>query len=133
MRVIAALLVLSSPAAAWEFSPTPICTLESAQGAKVTYDGALYTIALTRDEGWPVPPIFSIRFDPFGPLISTPRHVISGDTLTVSDTGFGNVLSGLARNETATAILGDVSVRFDLTGAAEPTRAFRACEDTPLT
>lgn len=133
MRAFLILMTFASPAAAWEFSASPVCTLSSDQGVTVTYDGALYEIALTRAGGWPDAPLFSMRFDPSGPFISTPRHQVEGDTLTVTDTGFGNVLAGLENNQSATAILGDLSIPIDLNGAADPTRAFRECEGTPLT
>ncbi|MEM7644123.1 MAG: excinuclease ABC subunit B [Pseudomonadota bacterium] len=134
MRILALLLGLwPLPAWAWTFSPLPICTLEQATETgttRVTFDPStgIYAIALTRPDGWPPAPVFSIRFEGGAPLtISTPRHVIDGATLTVTDRGFGNVLAGLEFNATATAILGETIFPMDLTGAAEPVRAFRAC------
>ena len=65
--------------------------------------------------------------------ISTDRHVLSDDgrTVTVRDTGFGNVLNGLEFNGAATAILADAAVTFPLDGIAEPMAAFRACLAAP--
>lgn len=125
------LFSLASPAAAWQFSPTPICTLTDGT-TTLTYDGATYTIAITRSEGWTPAPVFSIRFDgPNALQISTDRHQIKGTTLTVSDRGFGNVLNGLQFNQTATATLGQTSQVIDLSGASGPTAQFRACKPSP--
>ena len=134
MRPLVCLLFLAHPSFAWEFTPTPICTLRDvgAVATEVTFDGALYAIHLTRSEGWPDAPVFAIHFDGAAPLtISTSRHVIDGDTLTVTDRGFGNVLNGLQFNQTATALIGDLAVRIDLSDAAMPVTAFRACPATP--
>lgn len=132
MRYLA--FLLASPAAAWEFSPSPVCTLyHQAPGieAEVTFDGSFYAIHLTRDGGWPDAPVFSIAFQPNGPTISTSRHAVSGDTLTVTDSGFGNVLNGLEFNSLATAILGATTQPIDLDGAAPEVAAFRDCPATP--
>ncbi|WP_227447412.1 hypothetical protein [Cognatishimia sp. F0-27] len=94
----------------------------------MTFDGALYTIAITRPEGWERAAVFSIRFSGGAALeISTTRHQIDGKTVTVTDRGFGNVLDGLQFNDTATAILGEQTVTVDLSGAARPVQAFRDC------
>lgn len=125
--------VIAAPAQAWQFSPTPICTLSATEAATqtiITYDGATYTLRLTHPQGWPVGPdagVFSIAFAPNGPVISTSRHRVSGTTLSVSDSGFGNVLAGLSLNQTAIASVANVTRRIDLTGAAGPTEAFRQC------
>jgi hypothetical protein len=87
---------------------------------------------IARPLPWPGSPAFGIRFEGARTLaIGTDRHRLSDDgrTLTVTDTGFGNVLDGLEFNATATATAGGVSVALDLTGAADPVRAFRACAD----
>lgn len=137
-RLLQALAVLSfsaTPAAAWEAEFTPICTL-SHEGAdasvRVTYDPAIaeYAISITRERSWRDGPVFAMRFaGPRGNVISTDRHVLSEDRrrLTVTDSGFGNVLNGLEFNHTATALLGDQAVAFSLAGAAPEVRAFRAC------
>jgi hypothetical protein len=134
MRFVFPLLLLTSPASAWEFSPSPICTLRHAQpdiAVEVTYDGALYAIHLTRPgRPWPEAPVFAIGFAPFGPTISTPRHQVDGDRLTVTDTGFGNVLRGLEGNAQAVAMLGSVQAGIDLSGAAPEVAEFRACTET---
>lgn len=137
MRLILALVFAAGPAAAWDFTPDPICTLSQVgpTAVTVTYDAALplYEIRLTHPDGWPDAAVFRIRFDGPRPLtIATDRHRVDGDTLSVSDTGFGNVLNGLQDNVTATALIGEVVRPIDLSGAAQPVEAFRACPATPL-
>jgi hypothetical protein len=133
-------LPLATPLHAWEFSPTPVCTLshQSAEAAlSVTHDPRLaepYAIAITRAQPWPESHGFSIRYGGARPLtIGTERHRLSNGnrTLTVSDTGFGNVLDGLEFSATATASADGLKLSFDLAGAAEPVRAFRACVAAP--
>lgn len=65
--------------------------------------------------------------------IGTDRHVLSPDgrSLTVTDTGFGNVLDGLAFNTTATALSGAEALPFDLAGAGPAVEAFRSCGVAP--
>ncbi len=65
--------------------------------------------------------------------IGTGRHQLSADgkTLTVSDSGFDNVLDGLAYNGRATALAEGTEVPFDLTGARPAVEAFRACNVLP--
>lgn len=126
--------LLAAPVArAWTFTPLPVCTLANDATVQVTLtnDGAFYAIRITRPGGWPEAAVFSLRFAPNGPVISTTRHVIERDTLTVTDRGFGNVLNGLQYNATATAQIGDVSQPLDLAGAAGPVEAFRACRPGP--
>lgn len=136
MRSLLALL-LATQAHAWDFSPTPICTLSNTEGAaevEVTYDHAtrLYAIAITSPDGWPDAPAFSIRFDGARPgTISTARHRVEGQTLRVEDVGFGNVLDGLEFNRVATAFTQTAAVPFSLDGAAEPVRRFRDCLKAP--
>jgi hypothetical protein len=130
-------VLLAGSAAAWEFSPTPVCTLShdgTSADVTVTYDPRLdlpYTILLARPgTRWPAAPTFALHFDgPRGLTISTDRHQLSnrGTTLSVSDGGFGNVLNGLAFSDTATAILGPETVPISLVDAAAPVAAFRAC------
>ena len=139
MRSLIALLLLAAPATAWEFTPSPVCTLSHAEqsgAVTVTYDPTVaqpYSIAITRSEStWPAAPVFGIRFDgPRGLTISTDRHRLSDaqSTLTVSDRGFGNVLDGLEFNRTATALTGEAEVTFSLDGAAPEVQAFRACTE----
>lgn len=141
MRLALILTFLATPAAAWEFRPTPVCTLFHATpeaSVAVTHDPRdpePYAIVVTTPTAWPIAPIFSMRFDgPRGNTISTPRHRLSGDgrMLTVTDRGFGNVLDGLEFNDTATAIAGDTAVTLPLDGAAPAVRAFRACIAAPV-
>ena len=137
MRALPLLLALCLPSAApaWEFSPTPICTLRQEQNGtlvEVTFEhgSRLYAIAITRAEPWPVAPGFTITFEgPAGITIGTDRHVLSdaGRTLRVEDTGSGNVLNGLALNQTARARSGAAETTFSLTDAAPEVEAFRAC------
>lgn len=128
---VAASLVFGTGADAWEFSPSPICTVTdngSDTDLELTYDGALYTLKLTLPEGWANAEIFAIRFAPNGPFIQTTRHQITGKTLSVSDTGFGNVLTGLQNNVTAQAILGETIYEIALDGAFDPVEQFKNCE-----
>ena len=128
-------MLLASPAIAWEFTPTPICTLTHiAQEVEVvvTYDPALpeYTITLTTPDPWPDAPQFGLAFiGPRALSIGTDRHVLSDDrrSLSVTDTGFGNVLDGLQFNTAVTGASGAASVTFDLTDAASAVAAFREC------
>ncbi len=139
MRYAIALAVLSGPAAAWEFTPGLPCMLthdEPQVAVVLTHDPTqpLFSISLSRTEPWPQADVFSLRFEgAAGLTISTNRHGLSnGDrTLTVTDTGFGNVLTGLAFNQSATALIGTESVSFSLRGAQDPTEAFRDCSVDP--
>jgi len=140
MRRTALLLILAGqPAAAWDFTPGLPCRLihdAAAAQVELTYDPTqpLYTITLRRPAPWPDAPVFSLRFDGPAPLtISTNRHVLSdgGRALTVTDTGFGNVLDGLQFNRTATALIGGEEITVSLDGAAEPVAAFRLCRVDP--
>jgi hypothetical protein len=103
----------------------------------VTFDPSRpepYAITLTRPKPWPETDTFGLRFDgPAALTIGTDRHRLSADarTLSVTDTGFGNVLDGLALNSTATALAGDTAIPIDLTGARPAVEAFRACGVVP--
>ncbi|MCI5109980.1 MAG: excinuclease ABC subunit B [Marivita sp.] len=134
-------LLAPLPAAAWEFTPAPICTLfhqDADVAVMVTYDPASgeYAIHLSREGGWPNAAVFSMRFEgPRGLTISTTRHVIETEdtrTLTVRDRGFGNVLNGLNFNQRAVAVLGDLEVSMSLDGAAPAVEEFRACPQDQL-
>lgn len=140
MRLAPILALLAVPAQAWEFTPTPVCTLTHATpeaSLAVTYDPRLpepYALTISLAAAWPDAPSFAIRYDGARPLsIATDRHVLSngGRTLTVTDRGFGNVLDGFEFGTTATALSGQAAVAFDLTGAAGPVAQFRACTDAP--
>ena len=135
MRILIALLALSTSAAAWEFTPGAVCLLthtEPGVAVALTHDpaGPLYTITITRSQPWPDGPVFSMQFDGPRPIaISTTAQEFSADrrAVRVRDTGFGNVLDGLQFNETARALLGGASEEMSLAGAAEPVEKFRAC------
>lgn len=135
MRTVCFLLLFSSTASAWEFTPGQPCLLTHAgpQGAVVlTYDPTqpLYTITVTREAPWPEAGVFAMRFDgPQGRQIGTDRHRLSADrrSLTVADVGFGNVLDGLQYNVRTIAKAGEAEISFSLDGAAEPVAQFRAC------
>lgn len=135
LRAIVILLLSVAPALAWEARSGRVCELVhdgEPASVRVVFDPAIpeYSIAITPDMPWTAGPVFSMRFDgPRGNIISTDRHVMSGNgaTLTVTDRGFGNVLNGLEFNHTATALLGDRSVALPLDGAAPEVRKFRAC------
>lgn len=129
-----ALLVSATPTMAWEFTPNPICILRHSTPEAtilVTFDPAqsIYSLRITRAaDDWAQTSRFGIEFEGGYPLaIGTTRQQLSGRTLTVQDTGFGNVLNGLEYNARATAFTDTQVVDFDLTGAADPVRAFRDC------
>jgi hypothetical protein len=136
LRAAAILICTAGPAFAWEARVSgAVCELtneDNAAQVRLTYDPAIpeYSISITSGQGWSPSPTFAIRFEgPRGLTISTQRQVISGDraTVTVKDSGFGNVLDGLEFNNTATAILGNEAVTFGLENAGPAVRAFRAC------
>ena len=135
LRALAVLLLTSAPALAWEARSGRICELVhdgKTAFVRVTYDPAIpqYSIEITPEHPWMNGPVFAMRFDgPRGNVISTDRHVITGggETLTVTDSGFGNVLNGLEFNHTATALLGDRAIAVPLEGAGPAVRDFRAC------
>mgnify|MGYP000046903108 FL=1 len=121
----------SSPALAWEFSISPICTVTdrgSDTGLKLTFDGELYALHLSHIEGWQNAEVFAIRFAPNGPFIQTTWHQIDGQTLSVSDAGFGNVLKGLQDNQVAQVLLGKTFRDIDLSGAYTPVENFKNCK-----
>lgn len=140
LRVIC-LVLLASPAAAWDFSAAPVCTLRHKtpdMSVVVTYDprqAAPYAIALSRRaKPWPSAPVFGLRFSGGRErTITTPSHALSDDgrTLTVRDQGFGNVLDGLEYNSVATAFAGATAAQMSLETAPEAVRAFRACTVQP--
>jgi len=130
----AALCLPALGAAAWEFTPSPVCTLTDASSPtrlEITFDGEIYAMTLTHPDGWPDAAAFSIQFAPNGPFISTNRHQVVGPALSVSDSGFGNVLTGLEINTRAVAILGPLEREIDLNGARPAVEAFRACDPGP--
>lgn len=133
------LLVSALPVQAWEFTPGTPCLLthETPEvSVELTYDPTvpLYSISLTRPGAFAPAPIFSMQFQGRTPIgISTAEHQLSngGRTLTVVDSGFGNVLNGLQFNDRVTATLGNQNVTIPLAGAAEPVAAFRKCDVLP--
>lgn len=138
--ILAFAVLAASPALAWQAGVEGrLCTLTHSGAeaeVRLTYDpaGPLYTITLTRPAPWPDSPRFAIRFEGGRALtIGTDRHSLGdgGRSLTVADTGFGNVLYGLEYNATATAVAGDGAATLDLTGAAPEVRAFRDCTAAP--
>ena len=134
MRCLVLFLLFPIPALAWEFAPDPICTLfhqsPSAQ-ITVTFDPepSQYQLAITLDaRNWDPAPSFGMSFEGGQALtIGTDRQLIEGNTLSVADSGFGNVLNGLQFNQKVTAFTPDLAVVFSLAGAAEPVKQFRAC------
>ena len=139
MRYLITLLALTTPAFSWEFSPVPVCSVstETPQGAiELTYDPSQaepYAISVTRTDAWNNSRIFGLQFSgPNGLTITTDRQSINGNTLTVRDQGFGNVLNGLQFNTTVTAFQGEATVAFSLDGAAPEIARFRDCLSTPI-
>ncbi len=129
-------LCFANAAEAWEFTAGLPCRLTHETedvAVELTYDPTqpLYTIALTRRDGWVNAPLFAMQFEGGNALaISTDRHVLDegGTRLTVTDRGFGNVLNGLQFNQRARVVLGNTSIDIPLAGAAEPVDRFRRCE-----
>lgn len=141
-RVLALITALALPATAhaWQAGRDgTICTLthrENGADIVLTFDpsGPLYTITATQADGWPQAPIFGIAFQGgAAQTITTDRHRLSADgqSVTVADTGFGNVLRGLSDNTTATLFTGDAGVTVSLAGAAPEVADFAACQAMP--
>ncbi len=133
MRFAVILALAPVPALAWEFSPDPICTLAHETDTAeivITYDVNLpeYALSITLKNGtWADAPVFGMEF-------IGPRPLAIGTTLTVRDSGFGNVLDGLEYNAGAVAVSGATTIPMLLTDAAPAVRAFRACpSDSPTT
>ena len=142
MRTALAFILLATPAAAWEFSARPICTLSDSSDVgeiTVTYDAQIteYTITVTIPDGtWPDASTFAMAFAGDRPIsIQTDRYTLGSDgrSLTVKDRGFGNVLNGLEFNSRAYAVLGETTVGFSLNGIGPAISAFRACPAMNLT
>ncbi len=135
-------MLLSSPAVAWEASSSgAVCLLShttSEADVTVRHDPRQvqpYGLEIARTASqWEAAPTFAIRFDGPGRLtISTGRHRLSADrtALTVTDSGFGNVLAGIALNHFAIAVLGDQALVIPLTGAAPEVEKFHSCIAAP--
>ncbi|SEQ01044.1 hypothetical protein SAMN05428995_102302 [Loktanella sp. DSM 29012] len=138
MRLLAAILLTcaAQSAAAWTFKADPICKMIQPTGGgsiTVTYDPATgeYAMMLTLvTDHWVPSDRLTMAFIGARPFqISTDRHFLSdNDTrLTVTDTGFGNVLDGLQFNDVAQVRSGDQTMTIPLAGAAEAVAAFRNC------
>ena len=134
-----ALLLIFAPfqALAWEFFPSPICTLShETDEAKlvITHDPAVpeYRLEISLDSvSWVTSATFGIAFQGGTELtIGTDRHRTDGVALSVADRGFGNVLDGLEFNRTATVFTEEQAVAFSLAGAQEPVRDFRDCAES---
>ena len=134
-----ALLLIFTPfqALAWEFSPTPICTLSHETDEAelvITHDPAVpeYRLEISLGgDSWATSATFGIAFQGGAELtIGTDRHRTDGSTLSVADSGFGNVLDGLEFNRTATAFTESQTVAFSLAGARGPVRDFRDCAES---
>lgn len=106
---------------------------------QVTFDPRAakpYMVEVARP-GDPLPdsPVFGIEFSGArSSQIFTDQHEFSedGTRVRVSDTGFGNLLDGLALADVATALLADEAVPFSLAGASAAVAAFRACTAVPV-
>ncbi|SDJ83136.1 hypothetical protein [Aliiruegeria lutimaris] len=137
MRLVLLLTFAPFQALAWEFSPTPICTLShKTDEAKlvITHDPAVpeYRLEINLNgDSWATSGTFGIAFQGGAKLtIGTNRHRTDGSTLSVADSGFGNVLDGLEFNGTATAFTESQTVAFSLAGAQQPVRDFRDCSES---
>lgn len=137
VRSFIALLMMTAPALAWQADTGAACVVrhETDKASVVLSYEPLsgdYAIAITSQTPWKDSPTFAMRFD--GPrynVITTDRHTINEDrsTLTVTDTGFGNVLDGLEFNHVATAATASQLVVVPLVGAAPAIQEFRACAE----
>jgi len=149
IRAAALCLALTSPAAAWEFTPGQPCLLTHEFHSSVanedisvvlSYDpiAPLYSLSITRSGQFLPAAYFSMTFllgeRPI--RIQTTHHSFSADrkTLTVEDSGFGNVLDGMQFNATVMAgLANDLTagagryLEIPLVGAADPVAAFRSC------
>lgn len=131
-----AIVLFAAPSWGWEFMARPVCTIfhatESAQ-MQVTYDPSQalpYTITVTLMDGaWGAASPYAIAFSGTGFTITTDRHKLGEDgrSVAASDTGFGNVLRGLAGGGSARAMLGARSVEVPLQDAAAAVARFREC------
>lgn len=140
MRALFALVLvfIADSANAWTFTPDPVCTITHTEGSAtltVTYDPSRaepYALDLTRATPLPAGPVFALDFGGFA--ISTNRHRLSDDQtrLTVTDRGFGNVLSGVAAGTGARALIGDAVIPFPTDDAAAPVAAFRNCPEAAV-
>ena len=140
MRTLLLLALLTSPAHAWQADQEGrICRLDHAEpglSVHLTYDpaGPLYSITVRAPDPWPEAPIFGLWFEGDRHAnITTTRHQLGGGgyEITVTDSGFSNVLDGLEFNRTATAFAGHAAVLIQLQGAAAEVAAFRACTESP--
>lgn len=134
MRLTVLAVCLPTCAAAWEFSPAPLCTLSHKSREaqiEITHDPGIPIYQMTLSllaEPWAGSETFGIAFRGGRSLtIGTGRHRIDDRTLTVADAGFGNVLDGLEFNQTATAFTSSQSLQISLAGAAPEVRRFRSC------
>jgi len=138
MRLALILTIFATTDNAWTFTPAPVCTLQHATDTAtltITNDpdrAQPYRLDITRDAPFAPAPVFALDFGGFA--ISTNRHALSPDarTLSVSDRGFGNVLSGLEAGTGAGARLGDMVEAFPTEEAAPAVRAFRDCPQSAL-
>lgn len=131
----------ATSAAAWAFEETDICTVSHVSpelSVVLTYDPAavVYTITLSRPVvTWPQSESFRLRFDGARPLIiGTDRHQLSEDrhSISVSDSGFGNVLDGIQFNDAMIALVGDDEISLSTADADAAMQAFRACPTAPV-
>lgn len=130
-----ALTFLTTPAFAWDFTAGAVCTLsDSTDTAEIilTFDPALprYTLSVTADTAWPTGGTFVMAFANTRPaMIQTDRYVLSDDgmTLSVADSGFGNVLNGLEFGGQIRAAVGDQGVDLTSGGIAAQMEAFKNC------
>lgn len=139
LRLSALAVLLASPANAWEFSPSPLCTLQQAGPIAVTltYDPMLpeYVLTVTADTVWPTDLPFFMTFAGWRPdRIQTDRQTLSEDgrSLSVRDSGFGNVLDGMEFGALSQAGVGDQVVTMPTDGISGPMKAFRVCETAAL-
>lgn len=132
---------LAFPAAAWEAGRDgALCTLSHAEAGGdilISFDpaGPTYTLSVRRAGIWSEGPFFGIGFLGGAEMtITTDRHTLSADgsTLSVTDSGFGNVLNGLSDNTAAMLFTSTPGFSVSLAGAAPAVAAFEACGTMPI-
>jgi hypothetical protein len=136
LKYLTILVLLATPAHAWEFAPVPVCTLSHKTAdlsVRITYDPEvpIYEMSVSlKSDRWPKSAAFSITFTGGHALrIVTDSHRLSQDrqTLSVSDDGFGNVLDGVQFNTLAKARAGTRLAIIPLKDAAPAVQRFRSC------
>ena len=136
MRMALMLILAPVQAFAWEFSPVPVCTLSHETDEAelvITHYPAVPEYRLEIELAgatWATSATFGMAFQGGAELtIGTDRHRMDGQTLSVADRGFRNVLDGLEFNSVATAFTERQAISFSFSGAQRPVKDFRDCAE----